>query len=58
MPQTKKKKWTATQKKKNKRLNCLTSILGGKLPHSSRQSLVELMFSGDKRLADGLFTEA
>lgn len=46
---------TATQKK---RLNCLTSILGGKLPHCSRQTLVELMFSGDKGLADGLFAKA
>lgn len=46
---------TATQKE---RLNCLTSILGGKLPHCSRQALVELMFSGDKGFADGLLAEA
>lgn len=61
MPQTKKNgcttqpNTTATQKK---RLNCLTSILGGKPPHCSWQTLVELMFSGDKGLADGLFAEA
>lgn len=46
------------QPHRKKRLNCLTSILGGKLPHCSRQTLVELMFSGDKGLADGLFAKA
>lgn len=41
-----------------KRLVCITSILGGKLPHCSRQALVELMFAWDEGLADGLFPEA
>lgn len=57
------KKWMHTQNPtqqphRQKRLNCLTSILGGKLPHCSRQTLVELMFSGDEGLADGLFAKA
>lgn len=37
---------------------CITSVLGGELPHCSRKTLVELMFSGYEGLADGLLPEA
>lgn len=49
---------TNTAAAEKTRVDCLTSILGGELPHCSRQTLVELMFSGDKGLADGLFAKA
>lgn len=41
-----------------KRLVIITSILRSKLPHCSRQTLVELMLAGDEGLADSLFSKA
>lgn len=41
-----------------KRLVYITSILRSKLPHCSRQTLVELMLTGDEGFADGLLSKA
>lgn len=41
-----------------KGLVCITSVLGSKLPHCSRQTLVELMFTRNEGLADGLLPES
>lgn len=37
---------------------CLTFILRGELPHLCREALVELVLSGDERLANSLFPKS
>lgn len=39
-------------------VSLITSVLRGKLPHCSRQTLVELVFAGNEGLADGLLPES